>query len=422
MAPSSPLPLSRYAWRMLALIVLCYTIVSFHRTCLGSVAVDIMADFGVGATLLAVMSSAYFYPYALVQIPAGIVADRWGTRKTLSLALLVGGAGALIFALATNVTVAVLGRVLVGLGMGMLFVPALRGALYWFAPSQHVLVTGLLVSSGYGGMMLATYPLMFLTQIIGWRGAMVTAAVITIGLGLIGGVFLRDRPQDAGYTPNWPVAAATGPRPGIMDCMRKVAHIRLYWLVSIGFFCVYGAFFAVTGLWGGPYFIQGYGLPKTTVGGLLLCIALGSCLGPMAVGCLATWFALSLRTLLIGVCGGMLLTSIPFLIPAPVVPLPLIPLWLGLFGALCGCYSSLVFSKVQQAVESSILGTATGMVNIFAYVGTASIQICSGWFMGGESAAYTLEQYAVMFRLFSGLFVVAFVAMLLCPPDRAPQD
>lgn len=417
-APPPRLPLSRYAWRMFVLILFCYTVVSFYRTCVGSIAVELMNDFRVGAALLALMSSAYFYPYALVQIPAGIVADRWGTRKTLALGLLTGGLGGVVFALAPGVSLAVFGRVLMGLGMGLLFVPALRGALYWFPPHKHVLVTGILISSGYGGMMMATYPLIFLTHFSGWRGAMLAVGAFTMGLGLLAWLLLRDRPQDAGYVPDWPEPERPQQRPTIMACMRGVAHNRFYWLGSIGFFCVYGGFFAITGLWGGPYLIQGYGLPKGVVGGLLMCIAIGSCIGPMVVGALATRFGLSIRSLMIAVCGAMTLVTVPFLIPSPVVPTPLIPFWLGLLGALCGCYSSLVFSKVQQEVEPAILGTATGMVNVFAYIGTASMQIVSGWLMGGDVGDYNLEQYASMFQLFTGLFAIGFIAMLFCPPDR----
>ncbi|MFR1533848.1 MAG: MFS transporter [Bilophila wadsworthia] len=74
-----------------------------------------------------------------MQIPAGILSDRWGSRNTIASFLLIGAAGSLLFALSGSVTAATVGRVLIGVGMGMVFVPALRVILYWFPPARHAL-------------------------------------------------------------------------------------------------------------------------------------------------------------------------------------------------------------------------------------------------------------------------------------------
>lgn len=143
--------LNAQAWLIFTLLTVCYGLASFFRTSPSTLAVDIMRDFSVGGGLMAVMSSAFFYPYAFMQIPAGILSDRWGPRNTICLFLLLGAAGALIFAGAHSVGMAALGRMLIGAGMAMVFVPrAARHPVLVPAP-LHALGTELLLSLARGG-------------------------------------------------------------------------------------------------------------------------------------------------------------------------------------------------------------------------------------------------------------------------------
>ncbi|MFQ8736486.1 MAG: MFS transporter [Bilophila wadsworthia] len=137
MSPHSSKAMTRHAWFIFSILTICYALVSFFRTSTSTLAVDIIREFAVGGGLMSVMSSAYFYPYGFMQIPAGILSDRWGSRNTIASVLLIGAAGSLLFALSGSVTAATAGRVLIGVGMGMVFVPALRVILYWFPPARH---------------------------------------------------------------------------------------------------------------------------------------------------------------------------------------------------------------------------------------------------------------------------------------------
>ena len=119
MSPHSSKAMTRHAWFIFSILTICYALVSFFRTSTSTLAVDIMREFAVGGGLMSVMSSAYFYPYGFMQIPAGILSDRWGSRNTIASFLLIGAAGSLLFALSGSVTAATAGRVLIGVGMGI---------------------------------------------------------------------------------------------------------------------------------------------------------------------------------------------------------------------------------------------------------------------------------------------------------------
>ena len=96
MSPHSSKAMTRHAWFIFSILTICYALVSFFRTSTSTLAVDIMREFAVGGGLMSVMSSAYFYPYGFMQIPAGILSDRWGSRNTIASFLLIGAAGALL--------------------------------------------------------------------------------------------------------------------------------------------------------------------------------------------------------------------------------------------------------------------------------------------------------------------------------------
>lgn len=417
MSPHSSKAMTRHAWFIFSILTICYALVSFFRTSTSTLAVDIMREFAVGGGLMSVMSSAYFYPYGFMQIPAGILSDRWGSRNTIASFLLIGAAGSLLFALSGSVTAATAGRVLIGVGMGMVFVPALRVILYWFPPARHALGTGLILSLGTGGMLLATYPLMLLSQAVGWRGSMFTATAATVLVAGATWLWVRNRPEEAGYAPAWvSIAPRKHPAPPLRETMLRIVRSRTYWSVSTWFFCMYGSFYAMTGLWAGPYFIQGYGLDKGTAGGILFCMALGAVVGPSLVGVVVTWVRWSKGVLLLAASGVTILLAAPLLADHPVLPASLLPVWSLAFGIFCGGFGGIALTKVQEDFPPEIVGTATGMINIYSYIGTALLQLASGWVMEAQApgqAAYGIGQYASMFILFMAMFVTAFSATLL---------
>lgn len=410
--------LNAQAWLIFGLLTACYGLASFFRTSPSTLAVDIMRDFSVGGGLMAVMSSAFFYPYAVMQIPAGILSDRWGPRSTICLFLLIGAAGALIFAGAHSVGMAALGRMLVGTGMAMVFVPALRVILFWFPPRRHALGTGLLLSLGTGGMLLATWPLMMLSQFIGWRGSMLAAAALTVLMAAVVWRVVRNRPQEKGFTPPWSSPDGTADKasvPPLKRTMLGIMKTRTYWTVSIWFFCMYGSFFSLSGLWAGPYFIQGYGLDKSAAGGVLFCLALGSTLGPTLIGFLSPWLRLPKTWLLLIACAATMALACPLLLPRPVIPPLFLPVWGVTFGVFCGGFGGIALTRIQDDFPPEIVGTATGMINIYTYLGSALLQLASGWIMELQApgqGAYALPQYTSMFTLFMVMFCCAFAASL----------
>ena len=158
---------SRYRWIVFALLAGGYLLVYFHRLCPAVVALDMMEDLHAEAWLMGLLGSAYFYPYAFMQIPSGLLSDSWGPRKTITVFFLLAGVASILFAMVNSVEWAIGARVLVGVGVAMLFVPTMKVLTHWFKISEFAMMTGVLMAVGGLGALSAASPLAWLSGEIG---------------------------------------------------------------------------------------------------------------------------------------------------------------------------------------------------------------------------------------------------------------
>ena len=238
-----------------------------------------MRDLKASGALLGLLSSAYFYPYALMQLPAGLLSDSWGPRRSISLFFLMAFIGSVMLGLAPSVFLALVGRTLVGLGVAMLFVPTMKILAEWFRAREFATMTAILIVMGGLGSLTAASPLAILSTWIGWRLSFVAVGAFTLLMALLVYLFVRDRPSDLG----WPSPSeGTGPSPpsiGLWEGMRRVLTYPRFWPVATWFFFELAIFFSFGGLWGGPYLMQVYGLSKAKAGHILSMLAIGMIVG-----------------------------------------------------------------------------------------------------------------------------------------------
>ncbi|MGD8877088.1 MAG: MFS transporter, partial [Syntrophobacterales bacterium] len=269
----------RYRWLVFWILAFSYILVYFHRLCPAVVAVDMMRDLQAGGTLLGLLSSAYFYPYALMQLPAGLLSDSWGPRRSITLFFIVATIGSILLGLAPSTSWAIVGRTLVGLGVAMLFVPTMKILAEWFRVREFATMTAILMVMGGLGVLTAATPLALLSNWIGWRLSFVAVGVFTMVMAILVWLFVRDRPADLGWpSPAEPVGANPPPI-GLMEGMRRVLTYPRFWPVAVWFFFEMAIFFSFGGLWGGPYLMQVYGLTKAKAGHILSMLAIGMIVG-----------------------------------------------------------------------------------------------------------------------------------------------
>jgi MFS family permease len=157
-----------YRYIICLLIFISYVVVFFHRLCPAVIALDLQEAFGASGTLLGVLGSAYFYPYAIMQLPTGLLADSWGPRKTVSAFFVLAASGSVLMGMAPNLTRAILGRILVGVGVSTLFVCNFKLLAEWFNPKQFVIMGGIFMAMGGVGALFSSAPLGWTSNLIGW--------------------------------------------------------------------------------------------------------------------------------------------------------------------------------------------------------------------------------------------------------------
>lgn len=322
------------------------------------------------------LGSAYFYTYALMQLPTGLMADSWGPRRTVSSFFLIAGIGSILMGMATTLPLAIFGRVLVGLGVSTVFVCNFKLLSEWFDARQFLIMGSAFMVMGGIGALSASAPLAWASDVFGWRLTLIGVGGVSLLMAVLVFAFVRNRPADMGLPPIKKASSAEESRIGVMAGMKMVLSSGRFWPVSIWAFCVIGVSFAVGGLWGGPYLMQVYGLSKAAAGGVLSTYALSMILGSPLLGWLGNRLG---RKPVLLVCSGLMLLACTVLtVFVTTLPLPLLYCSFFLLFFTGGASGPVVATMSKELFPLSISGTSIGTVNLFPFAGGAFFQVLIG--------------------------------------------
>ncbi len=401
-----------YRWIIFWILAFGYILVYFHRLCPAVVAVDMMRDLKAGGALTGFLAAAYFYPYTIMQLPAGLLSDSWGPRNTISLFFGIAFAGSLLLGLAPTAFWAILGRGLVGLGVAMLFVPTMKVLAEWFRIREFAMMTGLLMAMGGVGSLTAATPLAILSARIGWRFSFVVVAIFTLLLVILVWIFVRDKPADMGWPSPRETARSESPPIGLAEGVKRVLTRSAFWPLAGWFFFNFAVFFSFGGLWGGPYLMHMYGTSKGQAGQILSMLAVGMIVGSPLLSYGSNNIVKSRKPILVSASIVMLfITAILafYTDRIPMVGLYLLCLGMGIFGSAVVVIG---FTTTKELFPVQIAGTATGLINLFPFAGGAIFPPILGYLLerqGRIGEAFTVSGYR---QAFSVLFACAMIALI----------
>lgn len=404
----------RYRWLIFWILAFGYLLVYFHRVSSAVVAPELVEAFGISGAVLGLLASAYFYPYACMQLPVGLLADSLGPRKTVTTFLLVASFGAILFGLSPSITVAILARVLVGLGVAALFVPTMKILAEWFRVREFATMTGILMAVGGIGWLSAATPLALLTTWLGWRMAFVLIGVITFVVSLLAWAFVRNRPEEMGWPRIAEVAEEARVEIGLLEGVRMVLSRKHFWPLALWFFFSYGTVIGFGGLWGGPYLMDIYGLSKPQAGNVLMMIAVGMIVGSPLLGWLSDRVFSARKPVMVGGTFLYFLTWLPLALrpgDLSVGFLYLLSFMIGVFGS---AIVIVAFTANKELFPKEIAGTSTGLVNIFPFAGGAVFPPVMGYLMdkvGRLGGVYPVEAYQKAFSLCMLAALAAFLSV-----------
>ncbi|WP_433204683.1 MFS transporter [Dactylosporangium sp. CS-047395] len=348
--------------------LLAYIVAVFHRSSLGVAGVEAADRLGVGTALLSMLSVAQLAVYAGMQIPVGVLLDRFGSRRLL----IAGGAlmlaGQLVFAFAGDIGTAIAARVLIGIGDAMTFISVLRIVALWFPPRKNPLMVQLTGMVGQLGALSSAVPLVLLLRHAGWTATFLAAAALGAVAVLLVVLTLRDRPDPA----DEPAPAAKRELGLRHSWSHPGTRLGLWTHFVTGF---PGGVFAL--LWGYPFLTQGEGLAPDTAALLLSLLTIGGIvLGPL-VGHFCGRLPYHRSTLVLAIVGASAAAwTVVLLWPGRA------PLWVltALIVVLTtsGPGSMIGFDYARSFNPSTRIGGATGIVNVGSFVASIVLIVAIG--------------------------------------------
>jgi len=411
------------AWLVWSLIGLAYMVAYGQRVAPQTVLDRLMADFDAGASQIGMVTSAYFYGYMAMQLPARVMVDRWGVRCTVVLSLVTSALGTFWFTHTSTVQMAATTRAFIALGDALIWSSLIKFTAQWFPASRFGLVSGLSQVCGYIGGLLATTPLAVLVSLVDWRGAFRLLTSVIIANLMVLCVLLRNHP-----------AAPSDPERRLGSLLREAARAlrrSTTWGPVMTYLGSYLTTASLSGVWGVPLFMQAYGLSRATASTRMFVFMLGYACGAVVLGSLADSHVHSLRRPLIAL--GAARMGVLLMI-APLVGTHL-PGWtitggVAALGFIGGGTIPLLMTSLKQAFTSAAIGVAIGLTATAGNLGGGVAQPLLGTILDhhwagawvGGVRLYTAEGYTWLVVALAGVAVCAVVGPLfIAEKDRADR-
>lgn len=393
------------AWMAFALGTMYFGYAFAQRVAPSVMSTELMRDLHVGAAALGGLSAFYFYVYAGIQLPVGVLIDRFGPRKLLSTALVLCAFASLGFAWSDSVLAASISRGLIGGTVAFGFVGTLTIATYWFPPSRFALLSGILLTVGMLGAMTGQAPLRVLVEQLGWRDTMLALGAAGAGLGILLYLVVPERPRDQ--------ASSVDPPHPLVGIKAVMTNPQSWLCAAIGFGLT-GTLLAFSSLWAVPWLSTVRGFAVSEAAAIASLVFLGWAIGSPVLGWVSDHMARRKPVIFAG------------------VSLSLVTLGLIIFGGFNGattlailfflngvgsCAMVVCFGAVRELNRRENSATALGLTNMLVVASGAVLQPLIGWLLDlnwhGEllegARVYDSGAYAIAFTTLIGANLLALV-------------
>ena len=425
MSEQKSFPPLALAWSVWGLGALLYLIGFYQRVAPAVITDQLMLEFAIGGAALGNLSAFYFYSYVAMQVPTGMIADRWGPRRLLTAGAGVAALGTALFAFAPSLFLANMGRLLIGASVAVAFVSMLKLASHWFPPEKYAMVSGMALLMGVVGGVVAGVPLRFVVETFGWRPVMAVSAAVTAVLCVVTWLRVRDDPVERGYASHYQGVHGAHEGASLWRGLLEVLSYPNVWiltLVPIGFS---GAVLTFAGLWGVPFLRQVHGLDPKTAAAITSTLLVAWALGGPTLG---NWSErMGMRKPLYLIAAGVALLGWSAILYLP------LPLWaLVLLLVPTGFASGNIiigFAWAKESVPLRLVGTASGVCNMGPLLGGMLLQPAVGWLLdqrwNGALAngvrVYDAAAYRGAFTLMFVTMIVAAFVLTLAKDSHAKQ-
>ncbi|HCP34141.1 MAG TPA: MFS transporter [Deltaproteobacteria bacterium] len=381
----------------------------FHRMAPAVLHRELTIDFSLSASSLGGLTSLYFYSYTAMQIPTGLLADRFGPRRLLTVGLASTALSSVFFALAQDLFWAGIARFLIGGSVAIAFVTTLKLSSHWLPQKRYAFAAGLLLVAGMTGAVFAGFPLHTASLIFGWRDVTMASALLAALMAGMVFWYVRDDPTEKGFK-SYSLEDPGKPQSDkVLDSLRRVFTYRNTWYLFIAPGGVVGAVLTFSGLWGVPFLSDVYHLDNATAAFLCSVVMLALALSGPAFSLVSERILLRRMPYLIGSIISLISWTLIFWIPNwSIGALSTLLFLAGFFsgGMILG------FAQGKETLPPSLSGTVTGVINMGVLTGPMLLQPLVGVMLDftNKTESQTLEGVRVF--TFED-YQIAFLPLLL---------
>jgi len=403
-AAASAMPPVTLGKRLLifAVLLLAFTLCQFLRSSLAVVAPEMVRELGLTPRELGFMTSIFFVAMALMQIPAGMMFDRFGVRPITGTALVAAVIGGILFSTGDHLWQFMLGQFLFGIGMSPLFMGSIMVVGRWWGAERFATLSATMMAFSYVGNIGATMPLAHAIEWVGWRTAMLAPSIVLALATLLFFLVVRDAPPGHVWWRERRKESAREIFSGVLEVLRHPVMPGLLAAAFIG----YSAGYAIRGLWIGPYMLDVFGFDAITRGDILFVSAIMGMIGLYVSGHLAARF--NPRPVVMGfaITGGLSMALLA-IVGAPGMTLFMIAF---LAFSLVANFFPAVMGHAQATFPERLRGRSLTMINFSVFVGVGITQLVTGFlidaFPSDAQGHHPEESYRVMFAYLAIMMAV----------------
>lgn len=349
------------------------------RTVNAIISPQLVADVGLTPSDLGLMTSAYFITFAVVQLPLGIILDRFGSRKVQTALLIVAALGASLFAIGNDAITLAVGRGLIGIGVSGCLMAALKANVLWFPREKIPLVNGIIFAFGTFGALSTTVPLELLIQTVDWR----TVFWWLSGGSVLSAVLIFALVPEKTHTARAAVAGQSAFAAQLSD-LKLVYGSAFFWRLSFMVFLHNGVFLSYQALWAAPWLRDVALLDRAGVAEAMLMFNVGMFAGVLSIGLLAERLQkLGIPTIVPAVVGISISILIQVLFASAWTTYPAI---LCLVWGYFGSSSTLAYAVLNQHFPQNLTGRVNTAQNMLTFIAAFSVQWLAGVVIGAYDA------------------------------------
>ena len=406
-APPTERPYSRRAAiiRMAPILAVTFILAHFLRSAPAVIAPNLRAELNLDPAQLSTLPAAIFLGAAIMQLPVGVLLDRFGPRRTMSALFILAAFGSILFSQADGVTALAIGLFLIGCGAAPVFMGVMVLLARWIARDRLATGTAISISVGGAGMLLSASPFAAAVELYGWRDSLLAVGLFSIAVAFVVLLMVRDRPADAPAPPGGETLLET-----VMGLRHVLGDVRIYSFAAATSMSV-GALVTIRNLWIGPYLNDVFNLDIVARGNVIFIVSVAWLVSALAYGPLDRLFDTRKGV----VTGGLLaftatLVALAVSSSSSVIVATVLLSAFALFAAM----ASPIFAHARSLFPETHTGRAFTAINLFTWSGVFLMQMVTGGILDAFPVDEMGHSPAIAYRaMFAALAVLLLIALVI---------